>query len=450
MARREREAVLLFTPDPEWTGMHPGAWRLDSSPTGGATDFDLARRLVQQAERAKFHGFFLADPIGFRLEVADRNQARAGTAAVWDPFVLMSALAVCTDRIGLLMTAGTTYDEPYHVARRFASLDRLSGGRAGWNVVTTGNPTVARHFGDAAHMEHDARYERGAEFVDAVKALWDTYEDDAFVFDKASGNLFDPDKMHVGRISGDHVTVSGPLSMARPVQGYPVIAQAGSSPKGRAFAARFAEVMFTLQPTAAAGRAFRSEMRNAAVDAGRGPDDIKILPALTLVVGRTDAEAAERFEELDSLVDAELGVEMLSRLIDLDLTGLDLDGPLPDVPETVLGTKTVQAFFVGKAHDEGLTIRQLISFMLRWGAVGGSPETIADYITEWITTEAADGFNVTFADMSDSMDRFVELVIPELQRRGVFHTDYRGATLRENLGLTRPANQFAADLVGRI
>jgi FMN-dependent oxidoreductase (nitrilotriacetate monooxygenase family) len=435
-----RKAILLFCP--EWNGMHPGAWRLGSSPTDGAMDIDVLTKLVQDAERAKFHGMFLADPTGFRLELSYPSLARTATAVRYDPFVLMSALAMVTDRIGLIMTAGTTYEEPYNIARRFASLDHLSHGRSGWNVVTVGNQTVAKHFGRAEHMDHDLRYERGAEFVDAVQGLWDTFADDAFSRDKASGINFDVNRMHEYKLKGSHLSVDGPLNVPRPVQGYPVIAQAGSSQSGRAFAARYAEVMFTLQANLEGARKFYSEMKAAAAAVGRDPDSIKILPALTLVVAETDEQAQARFDELDSLVDPAVGLELLSALIHTDLSDCDIDGPLPEVTETLLGTRTLQSFFVDKAKQDGLNIRQLISFMLRWGAVGGSPTTIADYIEEWVQTRGSDGFNVTFADMPDSMTLFIDQVIPILQDRGVFHRDYEGSSLRENLGLRRPENQF--------
>ncbi|MBS1888552.1 MAG: LLM class flavin-dependent oxidoreductase [Actinobacteria bacterium] len=440
-----RQAVLLFTP--EWNGMHPGAWRLDGTPTDGAMDLAVVKSIVQQAEAAKFHGFFLADPTGFRLDIGLPGLARTGTAARFEPFTLMAAMAMVTERLGLIMTAGTTYEEPYMVARRFASLDHLSGGRAGWNIVTTGTKGVARHFGRDELMAHDLRYERGIEFVEAVLELWDSFDDDAFPRDKESGVFFDVDKLHVARRAGAHISLEGPLNVARPLQGHPVLAQAGSSPVGQDFAARFAEVMFTLQPTVAKARAFREGMRAKVAAYGRRPDSILILPALTLVVAPTDAEAQRKFDQMDALVPPEVGVELLSSMIDHDLSGHDVDGPLPDIPETELGTKTVQKFFVDKARDDDLTIRELISFMLRWGAVGGSPRTIADHIEEWVREGACDGFNVTFADMPESMDLFCAEVVPELQRRGVFQTEYRGRTLRENLGLERPASVFAGEAV---
>ena len=370
-SRATRQAILLFTP--EWSGMHPGAWRLPDGPVDGAMDLDVLVDLVQRAERAKLHGFFLADPTAFRLELSYPSLARTATASRYEPFTLMSAMAMRTDRIGLLMTANTSFEEPYNIARRFASLDHLSRGRAGWNVVTVGNQSVAKHFGHEALMAHDARYERAAEFVEAVEALWDSFEDDAFIRDKASGVYYDVEKLHVVSKQGRYISACGPLNCARPIQGYPVIAQAGSSQTGREFAARYGEVIFTLQAHLDSAKAFYDETKGIAVDFGRSPEAIKILPALTMVVARTDEEAIEKFELLDSLVDPAVGLELLSAMIDMDLSDFPIDGPLPDVTETELGTKTVQKFFVDKARREQLTIRQLISFMLRWGAIGGSP-----------------------------------------------------------------------------
>ncbi|WP_159080508.1 NtaA/DmoA family FMN-dependent monooxygenase [Nocardia suismassiliense] len=437
----DRRAILFFTP--EWNGMHPGAWRLRSSDADGAMDFAVVSRLVRAAEAAKFHGFFLADPLGFRLHISPAALARTATAVRYEPFTLMAALSQCTEHIGLLMTAQTSYDEPYHVARRFASLDHLSKGRAGWNVVTAGDPSGSVLFGRPRHLGHSERYRRGAEFVEAVTALWDTWDDDAFEMDKESGRYFDTSKLHIATKTGEYVHAAGPLNVPRPVQGYPVLAQAGSSPSGRDFAARYAEVIFTLQPDIDHARDFGTKVRQAATRHGRDGAHLKILPSLTLVVAESDAAADARFAELDALVDDRLGLELLGGFLDADLSGCHPDDPVPDVAETA-GSQTVQGFFLAKARRDNLTIRELIGFMLRWGAIGGSPTTIADHIEEWIRAGACDGFNVTFADLPDSMNLFVAEVIPELQRRNIFHHDYEGATLRDNLGLPRPVNQFQA------
>ncbi|MBS1888549.1 MAG: LLM class flavin-dependent oxidoreductase [Actinobacteria bacterium] len=435
-----RQALLLFTP--EWNGMHPGAWRLPESPADGAMDLATVVGLVQAAERAKFHAFFLADALGFRLEISPEALARTGAGTRLEPFTLIAALAMRTERIGLVLTANTTYDEPYHVARRLASLDHISGGRAGWNIVTGGFPTGAKHFGRDEHVPHAERYARGIEFVDAVQALWDSYEDDAFELDKESGRAFDPAKLHTAAIRGEHVAVTGPLNVARPPQGHPVIAQAGSSATGRDFAARFGELIFTIQPTPERAREFREEIRAAAAAHGRDPDGLRVLPSLTLVLGETEAEAAERAARLDELADPRVGIELLSAFLETDLTGLPRDGPLPEIG-TAVGTTSVQRFFVEKAEREGLTIGGLIPAALGFGSIAGTPTQIADRIEAWLDAGAADGFNVTFADMPTSMDLFTGRVIPELQRRGLFHREYEGATLRESLGLSRPRNRFA-------
>ncbi|MEZ5075910.1 MAG: LLM class flavin-dependent oxidoreductase [Solirubrobacterales bacterium] len=440
MSKKRQEALLLFTP--EWNGMHPGAWRLPESPPDGAMDVETVVGLVQAAERAKFHALFLADALGFRLEISPEALARTGSGSRLEPFTLMAALAMRTERIGLVLTANTTYDEPYHVARRFASLDHLSGGRCGWNIVTGGFPTGAKHFGRDVHVPHAERYARGAEFVAAVEALWDSWEDDAFLLDKASGLAFDPAKLHPPTLRGRHVTVTGPLNVSRPPQGRPVLAQAGSSATGREFAARFGELIFTIQPDAEAGRKFRDSIREAAAAQGRDPDHLKVLPSLTLVLGESEAEAQERSARLDQLADPRVGIELLSAFLETDLTGLPLDVPLPAVG-TATGTTSVQRYFVEKAEREGLAIGELIPFALSFGSVVGTPEEIADRIEAWLDAGAADGFNVTFADLPRSMYLFVEQVIPELRRRGRFHSEYEGRTLRESLGLPRPENRFA-------
>lgn len=437
------EAILFFTP--EWNGMHPGAWRLPDSDRDGAMDFAVVRRLVEAAEHAKFHAVFLADPLGFRLHLDYPALARTATAVRYEPFTLMSALSVATDRIGLIMTAGTTYDEPFHVARRFASLDHLSGGRAGWNVVTSGDPAGSRLFGHDEHAAHDDRYARGHEFVEAVQSLWDTWSDDAFVDDPERGVYFETDRMHDVAVDGSWLRAAGPLNVPRPVQGYPVMAQAGSSTTGRAFAAKYAEMVFTLQADIAASAAFRRQIREEAAAFGRDPRQVKVMPSLTLVVDHTEEAALARLDAMDALVDDEVGLQLLSAFVQMDLTGLSLDDRLPEVEETSQTSQTIQRFFVEKARQDDLDLRGLVSFMLRWGAVGGTPIQIADRIETWIRAGACDGFNVTFADMPRSMDLFCAEVIPLLQERGVFHKDYAGETLRESLGLDRPANRYETE-----
>ncbi len=439
MAEKRQAILFLF---PEWGGMHLTAWRDPAAPDDPTMDFSAIRAMAQTAERGKFHGLFLADTLAIRHSLEPQALSRTAKGVRYEPFTLMAALSACTERIGLLLTASTTYNEPFHVARKLASLDHLSGGRAGWNVVTSGTPAESVNFGFDEHMDHALRYERGAEFFDVVTGLWDSWEDDAFVRDKASGTYFTLDKLHQLDHRGRFLSVAGPLTVSRPPQGHPLIAQAGSSPVGRAFAARIADVIYTLQSDLGQARAFYREVKELVAAAGREPEQVKVMPALIAVVGRTQGEADERLARLDALVDPAVGMAQLRSLIETDLSGHPLDGPVPEIPQTELGSRTRQQYFVDKARAEQLTIRQLMQVAARTGAIAGGPQEIADHIEAWVEAEAADGFNVTFADASDSLGHFVDLVVPELQRRGVFHADYEGRTLRDSLGIPRPANRF--------
>jgi FMN-dependent oxidoreductase (nitrilotriacetate monooxygenase family) len=436
-----KQAVLFYFP--EWGGMHVTAWRDPGAPIDSTMDFDVIRRMVQTAERGKFHGFFLADTLAIRHSFGRDALSRTAKAVRFEPMTLMAALTGHTRDIGLLLTESTTYNEPYHVARQFASLDHLSGGRAGWNVVTSGTPEESVNFGQDQHMDHDLRYQRAEEFFDVVTGLWDSWEEDAFTRDKTTGRYFDPERMHALNYKGRFLSVAGPLTVSRSPQGRPLIAQAGSSDVGRRFAAKVADVIYTMQPTLELGRKFYSEVKGLVSDAGRPPDEVKVLPALVTVVGTSQAEADDRLAQLDELVDPVIGLEQLRSLIDMDLSSFPLDGPVPEVPETKLGSKTRQRFFLDKARRENLTVRQLMQHAARTGAIAAGPMELADYIEEWLVADAADGFNITFADTSSSLDNFVNLVIPELQRRGVFHQDYEGSTLRENLGIPEPGNRYA-------
>jgi FMN-dependent oxidoreductase (nitrilotriacetate monooxygenase family) len=444
MAKR-KEAVLFWMP--MWGGFHEAAWRAEEAPPDPTMNFAEMRRMLKIAERGKFHGCFLADSLSVGAEGADVALdllSRTAKGARWEPITLLAALSACTEHIGLLATSSTTYNEPYHVARMFASLDHLSGGRAGWNVVTSGSNGESFNFGRERHMDHTLRYERGQEFVDAVTGLWDSWEDDAFVGGKASGVYFDPEKLHALNYVGEHLSVAGPLNMPRSPQGHPVLAQAGSSDVGRAFAARNADVMYTLQADLERGKEFYAEVKEQVAENGRDPQHVKILPAFVCVVGRTQADADEKLAALDSLVDPKVGMDNLTKMLEHDLSGADLDGPVPEIPEAQVGSKTRQRYFLDLAKRDSLTVRQLMQVAARRGAVAGSATGIADRIQEWIDADAADGMNVTFADATDSLDVFVAEVIPELQRRGIFHSDYRGGTLRENLGIPRPLNRFTA------
>jgi alkanesulfonate monooxygenase len=369
---------------------------------------------------------------------------RSHTATSFEPFTLLAALSQATEHIGLMATGSTTFDAPYHIARRFASLDHISGGRAGWNIVTTSNPDAAMNFGLDEHMEHSERYRRAREFYDVVTGLWDSWADDAFVRDVANGTFFDPDKMHVLNHKGEFLSVRGPLNIARPIQGWPVIVQAGASEPGRQLAAETAEAVFTALPNMKAGQAFCADIKGRAEKVGRSRDHIKILPGCFVVVGDTVEEAKAKRAKLDSLVDYANAIGSLSIALGTDASKFDPDSPLPDdIPESN-ASKSGRERAIALAKRENLTVRQLAQ---RLGgrdglSMVGTAKTIADEMEEWLTTEASDGFTVQFPYLPGGLDDFVDRVIPELQRRGLFRREYEGATLRENLGLPRPENRF--------
>jgi alkanesulfonate monooxygenase len=368
---------------------------------------------------------------------------RSHTVTSFEPFTLLSALAASTERIGLVATASTTYDAPYHIARRFASLDHISGGRAGWNVVTTANPDAALNFGLDSDMEHDERYRRAREFYDVVTGLWDSFADDAFVRDVEAGVYFDPERMHVLAHRGEHLSVRGPLNIARPVQGWPVVFQAGASEAGRQLAAETAEVVFAAGMTLEAGKAFYADIHRRMRAIGRDDDSLKIMPGAFVVVGDTVEEAQAKRAQLDSLVHYDSCIHSLNGMLGYDVSGFDPDGPLPEIPETNAG-KSSRERLVQVAKEKNLTIRQLAHRVGGYGGLAfvGTPATIADGMRQWLEEAGSDGFNIMFPYLPGGLDDFVDKVVPELQARGLFRTEYEGATLRENLGLKRPPNRF--------
>lgn len=356
----------------------------------------------------------------------------------------MSALASVTTHIGLVSTATTSYLEPFHVARLFASLDQLSGGRAGWNLVTSSAASEALNFSHTAHAPHAERYARAAEFVQVVTGLWDSWEDDAFVLDKAEGLFFDPAKLHILNHKGDHFSVRGPLMIGRSPQGRPVVVQAGQSEAGRALAAATAEVIFTVQQELGAAQDFYADIKNRAAALGRKPEHVLVMPGVLVVVGETKREAEAKYEKLQSLIHSELGVATLSDIVGMDLSAYPLDGPLPEVPlsNTQQGRQRV---VINVARRENLTIRQLyqrVSGARAHRIIYGTPTEIADEFELWYRSGAADGFNIMSLTFPEGLREFVDHVIPELQRRKLFRTEYEGSTLRENLGLPRPPNAF--------
>jgi alkanesulfonate monooxygenase len=422
--------------------IHTGAWRFPGAVADANFNFPLIRHLVQRLEAAKFDAFFMADHLAVLNMPVDALK-RSHTVTSFEPFTLLSALAGATSRIGLIATASTTYDEPFHIARRFASLDHLSEGRAGWNVVTTGNPETAHNFGREDHLEHATRYARAREFYDVVTGLWDSFADDAFVRDRASGVYFDPDKLHVLNHSGEFLNVRGPLNIARPVQGWPVIVQAGASDAGRQLAAETAEVIFGASDSIATGQAFYADIKARMAAIGRNPDSLKILPAAFVVVGDSDEAAQAKRAQLDSLVHYDSGIRSLSIALGFDVSGFDPDGPLPDIPDSN-ASKSARDRFVEAGRRPEVTIRDLAAKAGAYGGLAfvGSPKTIADGMERWLHERGSDGFNVMFSHAPAGVEDFCDKVVPELQRRGLFRTEYAGPTLRENLGLVRPGNQF--------
>lgn len=432
----KREAILSVIYD-AWGGMHPGAWRHPDAPKDPAMDFQHIKYLAQTAERGKLHAFFLADSLAYALEKDPQVLSLTSNVARFEPFTLCTALAMATQHIGLALTASTTYSEPFNIARMFASLDHLSGGRAGWNIVTSTGEAGANFNG--FQPGRDDRYKRASEFYDVVAGLWDGLEDDAFLYDKAGGRFFDPEKIKSLNHKGEFYQVEGPLNISRPPQGHPVICQAGSSPAGLAFATRVAEILFTYGLDLEASKALYKEIKSMAAANGRDPDHIKVLPSLGIVLGHTQEEADAKLAQIDALADPQIGIERLKGLIDYDLTPHDLDGPVPEIPETQSWSKTMQDYYLGMAREQNLTVRQLSMMAMRFDAVAMSAQAAADHIENYVVNEAADGFNISFADASGSLEILVDEVVPELQRRGVFRQDYQGTSFREDLGIPRPS-----------
>jgi FMN-dependent oxidoreductase (nitrilotriacetate monooxygenase family) len=426
-------------------GHHDAAWRHPRTQPDRVTDLRYFQQLARTAERGLLDSVFLADSLALWGNV--RHNALGG----FEPLTLLSALAAVTERIGLIATVSTTFNEPFHTARKFASLDHLSGGRAGWNIVTSGTVDEARNFGQDEHLEHRLRYDRAREFVEVATRLWDSWEDDAIVLDRERGVYADAGRIHAIDHHGEYFRVRGPLNVPRSPQGHPLLVQAGSSEDGKEFAARYAEAVFTAQQTLADAQAFHKDLKSRLARHGRTEEQLLVLPGIAPVIGSTEAEARALERELTELQVPEYGLAQLSGMLGTDLTGLPLDGPLPELPEErdINGNKSRFTLVAELARREGLTLRELIA---RLGAgrghrvVAGSPEQIADQLQEWFTQGAADGFNIMPPHLPGGLDDFVDHVVPILQRRGLFRTEYTGRTLREHYGLPRPAGRSAPAL----
>ena len=424
------------------TTIHTGAWRYPGAFPDANFNFAHLSHFAQRLEDAKFDAFFMADHLAV-LNMPVEALKRSHTVTSFDPLTLLPALAVQTKRLGLIATASTTFEPAYMIARRFASLDHISAGRAGWNIVTTSNPDAALNFGLDDQMEHDERYARAREYYEVVTGLWDSFADDAFVRDVESGLFFDPEKMHVLNHKGRYLSVRGPLNIARPVQGWPVIVQAGASEAGRQLAAETAEVVFAAGGRLADDQAFYRDVKGRAEKAGRDPDSLKILPGAFVVVGDSDDEAREKRFKLDSLVHEQSAIASLSIALGVDASKFDPDGPLPEIPETNQ-SQSGRARAVALAQREGLTVRQLAQRLGGYAGLGfvGSVKTVADQMEQWFVERGCDGFNVMFPSVPEGLEDFITGIVPELQKRGLFRREYEGPTLRDNLGLKRPPNRF--------
>lgn len=423
------------------TGHHVAAWRHPEVVPEGAEDFEFFKEVAQLAEKGKLDMLFLSDGLTFDRLSHPAEQVR------YEPLTLLSALATVTTKIGLAATASTTYNEPFHIARKFSSIDHLSKGRSGWNVVTSYYEAEAKNFNQDKHLDHSLRYERASEFVEVVKGLWDSWDEDALVRDKETGVYFDPKKLHTLNHKGKYYAVRGPLNSSRSPQGAPVLIQAGSSDAGVNLAAQTAEVIFTAQQTLAEAQAFYTKVKDRAVEFGRNPDDIKVLPGVTPIIGKTEEAAKQKFEQLQDLIVPEIGLDFLSDYLGgIDLSNYPLDGPLPeDIPETN-GNQSRRQLIIDLAKREHLTIRQLykrIASARGHRLIFGTAKQIADQLEEWVTHKGADGFNLMFPYLPGSFVEFVDQVIPVLQARGLFRKEYETETLRGHLGLPTPISRYA-------
>lgn len=444
MHRNDEMKLGLFLWD---AGYHEGAWRDPGAPANCGVDFGHYADLAALAECAAFHLIFLADTPSVS-ELDDAHIARSSRNDGFEPITLLSALSSRTQNIGLVGTATTTYNQPYHLARMFASLDHLSRGRAGWNIVTSGFKREAANFGEKDLPGHDARYARAREFVEVVKGLWDSWEDDAFIRDKRSGIFADTKKLHLLNHRGDYLSVRGPLNIARPPQGYPVLVQAGASDTGIEFAAQFGELVFTAAPYLEYGQKYYSTLKEKARAFGREDDQVLVMPGLIPIVGRTKQEASDKLERLHSYEHIEVQIGMASRGLGsvAELRSLNLDSLVPETLPQTNFIQSRQALYLDVAARQKFTWRRLTRFISDTKGhlmVVGTPDEIANAMVEAFDQRAADGFNVIPATLPGGFKDFVDLVVPELRRRGKFRSGHTGQTLRENLGLKRPLNQFA-------
>ncbi|HVG52573.1 MAG TPA: LLM class flavin-dependent oxidoreductase [Xanthobacteraceae bacterium] len=428
----------------EGGGHHIAAWRDPGVDVHARQTFEHFAEIARTAERGKFDLLFTADTYATFGSDDVETWRRTTAASRLEPLTLLGALSVITEKIGLVATMTSTYFEPYHVARFFASLDQISNGRAGWNLVTSLAAAEALNFNRDSHVSHADRYDRAREFARVVLGLWDSWEDGAVIADKESGLFFDRDRLHFLNHKGKHFSVRGPLTVHPSLQGHPVIVQAGQSDDGRDLAAETAEVIFTVQQDLIAAKEFYADIKRRAVAYGRSPDSIKVMPGIMTVIGTTREEAQAKYDSLQNLIHPEVGIRVLSSYFGMDMSQFPLDGPVPEPVHKGAEIGRLKVM-VDLAKRENLSIRQLYMRVVGQRAhrtVCGTPNDIADAMESWFTAGACDGFNVLPLTFPNGLNDLVDLVVPELQRRGLFRKEYEGNTLRENLGLPRPVNRY--------
>lgn len=435
-------SAFFFNPQ----GDHRMSWRHPRAPGREVFSLDYYRGLAEAAERAKLDAIFVADHVAI-WDSVESGVAHYANARL-EPLTLLSALSAVTRHIGLIATASSSYSEPFNLARTFASLDHLSGGRAAWNVVTSAMDEEARNFGRDGNIEHAHRYDRAAEYLDIATALWDSWEDEALLINKESGFYADPQRVHRLDHAGTHFRVRGPLNVPRPPQGHPLIVQAGSSEDGKNLAARYADVHFAIIRSNEEGLRYRTDINARLARYGRAPDSFRILPGILPVVAASAAEAKERQEFLETLMLDRVGIDLLSSWAGIDLSAYPPDGPLPDLPDesTFNGGRTALKRVRDLASGNA-SIRQIARKLANSGSVptvAGTAREVADQLEAWFVSGAVDGYNLMFPLLPDDWINFTRDVVPELQRRGLVRREYEPGTLRDRLGLPRPANRFAA------
>ncbi|WP_284315192.1 LLM class flavin-dependent oxidoreductase [Labrys miyagiensis] len=442
MARRHMIlSAFFFNPQ----GDHRMSWRHPRAPFAEIFGLDYYRRLAESAERAKLDAIFVADHVAI-WDSVESGVAHYANARL-EPLTLLTALSAVTKHIGLIATASSSYYEPYNLARLFASLDHVSNGRAAWNVVTSAMDEEALNFGRDGNIEHGFRYARAGEFLDIATALWDSWEDDAVLIDKETGYFADPDRVHRVDHTGQHFRVRGPLNVPRPPQGHPLIVQAGSSEAGKNLATRYADVHFAIIRSNEDGLRYRADINARLKKFGREPESFKILPGILPIVASSADEATEKQAFLDTLLPDRVAIDLLSSWAGLDLSAYPPDGPLPALPDesTFNGGRT-SLNRVKDWTEQNLSIREIARKLANTGSVHpvtGTPSQIADQLEAWFVTGAVDGYNLMFPLLPEDWVNFAEQVVPELQRRGLFRQEYEPGTLRDRLGLPRPANRFA-------